>query len=147
MLNIDTWIALTNKFDTIKDIAEHLNQPYSRVYYHIKKENLGGKFKRKVLSSEQRLRNNVRAVTDRRRSLKQQAIDYLGGKCCICGYDRCNAALDFHHRDPKTKEFAISGKGLTRSWDSLRVELDKCMLVCNRCHAEIHHCSNECDDC
>jgi hypothetical protein len=71
-----------------------------------------------------------------RRALKQRMVDYKGGRCEICGYDRCLRALDFHHRDPATKRFTIA-HGHNRSWESLRLELDKCLLVCSNCHLEI----------
>ena len=38
---------------------------------------------------------------------KQQAIDYLGSKCKICGYNKCAAALEFHH-NTKIKNFEIT---------------------------------------
>jgi hypothetical protein len=63
-------------------------------------------------------------------------VDYKGGGCCLCGYDGCLQALDFHHLDPAKKRFTIAG-GHTRSWASLRTELDKCMLVCSNCHIEL----------
>ena len=40
--------------------------------------------------------------------------------------------------DPKEKDFGISNKGYTRSWDIIKEELDKCILVCANCHREIH---------
>lgn len=69
--------------------------------------------------------------------LKEKAIDYKGGKCNICGYNYCNRALEFHHRNPKEKEFNISVKK-SASWDKIRIEIDKCDLVCANCHREIH---------
>lgn len=78
------------------------------------------------------------SVSKRRRVVKQKAIDYLGGKCSKCGYSKCNAALEFHHKDPTQKDFGIASKGATMSWDKMRVELDKCILVCSNCHREIH---------
>lgn len=39
-----------------------------------------------------------------RRSMKLQAIKLLGGKCSICGYNRCVDALEFHHINPSVKE-------------------------------------------
>jgi len=56
----------------------------------------------------------------------------------ICGYDRCSGALDFHHIDPKEKEFGLSVKRLTRSWEKMKKELDKCVLICANCHREVH---------
>ena len=66
------------------------------------------------------------------------AIEYKGGKCEKCGYSRCMEALEFHHCDPTQKDFSISSKGYTRSWDKVRSELDKCMMLCANCHREFH---------
>ena len=79
----------------------------------------------------------IQAVTKRRRKLKEMAVVLKGGKCIVCGYDRCIAALDFHHIDPQSKLFALGQKGNTRSWDAIRNELEKCVLVCANCHREI----------
>lgn len=56
----------------------------------------------------------------------------------LCGYDKCREALDFHHLDPTQKIFGLSVKGLTRSWEKIRNEIDKCILLCANCHREIH---------
>jgi hypothetical protein len=75
-------------------------------------------------------------VAKRRRALRARAVEYLGGRCAACGYDRCLAALDFHHTDPAEKDFAISAK--MTSWEAIRRELGKCALLCCRCHREVH---------
>lgn len=75
-------------------------------------------------------------ASQRRLALKERAIAYLGGKCQICGYDRCPAAFDFHHIDAREKDFSISE---SLSWDRLRPELDKCVLLCATCHREVHN--------
>lgn len=80
----------------------------------------------------------VDAVDKRRRLLKAKAVEYKGGVCSKCGYDKCLSALDFHHIDPKEKDFSISSDGHTRSWEQIKNELDKCILVCANCHREIH---------
>jgi predicted RNA-binding Zn-ribbon protein involved in translation (DUF1610 family) len=77
------------------------------------------------------------AVIKRRKKLKQLAIEYKGGKCERCGYKKCYDALDFHHCNGN-KEFGISAKGHTKSWEKIRIEIDKCILVCANCHREIH---------
>lgn len=81
-------------------------------------------------------------VSKRRDQLKLKAIEYKGGKCERCEYSKCIAALEFHHLNPKEKDFAISTSGHTRSWEKIKVELDKCILVCCRCHREIHDDGN-----
>lgn len=76
-------------------------------------------------------------VTKRsKKRLKSKAIKYCGGACKICGYDKCSDALCFHHIDPNNKEFGICGS--TLSWDTIKKELNKCVLLCVRCHAEVH---------
>ena len=80
----------------------------------------------------------IMAVSRRRKRLREKAVQYKGGKCINCGYNRCQAALDFHHVDPSLKEFGVSMDGITRSWERVQKELDKCVLVCSNCHREIH---------
>lgn len=77
-------------------------------------------------------------VTNRRRfEVKKKAVEYLGGKCVVCGYDKCIEALEFDHKDPTEKEFAISGNHCL-SWSTIKDELDKCELKCANCHRERH---------
>jgi len=80
----------------------------------------------------------VESVQKRRLKVKKMAVDYKGGNCQKCGYDKCIDALEFHHLDPSQKEFSPSTKGHCKSWDSIKKELDKCLLVCSNCHREIH---------
>lgn len=68
---------------------------------------------------------------------KQRLVDMLGGGCSRCGYNRSLRALDFHHRDPSTKEFVVSAR-LLMSWDEVVREALKCELLCKNCHAEAH---------
>jgi hypothetical protein len=76
-------------------------------------------------------------VAERRRRVKRQLIAEAGGRCVLCGYDRCAAALQFHHVDPATKGFALSRQGVTRSLAKAREEARKCVLLCANCHAEV----------
>ena len=70
--------------------------------------------------------------------MKSLAIEYLGGKCYICGYNKCNSALEFHHRDREKKDFGIANSGWSKSFDKIKPELDKCDLLCANCHREVH---------
>ena len=54
-------------------------------------------------------------------SLKLKAIEYKGGKCIKCGYDKCYSALAFHHRDPNKKEMAWTHRR-KRRWDLVKIE-------------------------
>jgi len=76
------------------------------------------------------------AVIDWRKRSKEKLIEYKGGKCEKCGYNKCIGALEFHHVNPDEKDFAISSKSY--SFERLKKEADKCLLVCANCHTEIH---------
>lgn len=80
----------------------------------------------------------IKAVQKRRKKIREMAVSYKGGQCERCGYRRCLEALDFHHLDPAQKDFGISSRGYTRSWDKVREELDKCIMLCANCHREAH---------
>lgn len=73
----------------------------------------------------------------KRRAIKKMLIEYKGGKCERCGYNKSMRALEFHHLDPSEKDFGIS-KQINRNIDDLKKEVDKCILLCSNCHAEIH---------
>ena len=80
----------------------------------------------------------IGAVRKRRKKVRLMAVQYKGGRCSRCGYDKCVEALEFHHLDSSRKDFGISEKGYTRSWERVRAELEKCILVCANCHRELH---------
>ena len=75
-----------------------------------------------------------------RRKLKQKCVEYKGGKCSVCGYNKCIAALDFHHINPvKKKRYKNNYSLYKQKWDDkAKKELDVCILVCANCHREIH---------
>lgn len=70
--------------------------------------------------------------------IKTWSIEYKGGKCEKCGYDKCQAALDFHHKNPTEKDFCISNRNISLHWEEIKKELDKCSLLCANCHREEH---------
>jgi len=74
---------------------------------------------------------------ERLREIREECIAYRGGKCCKCGYARCTAALEFHHRDPEQKDPNWKHMRLSRL-DRIKNELDKCDLLCSNCHKEVH---------
>ena len=91
-----------------------------------------GYFKKIRQRSSKRVDRNA---VSRRRKRKQKYIEYLGGKCGTCGYLKSNKALSFHHNNPTEKEFTLS-RILDYSWDKVKRELDKCVLLCMNCHME-----------
>jgi hypothetical protein len=80
---------------------------------------------------------NSQAI-ERQRQFKINCIEYKGGCCSICGYNKYAGALEFHHEDASKKNFTIANQRLVLFDDRIKKELDKCILVCANCHREIH---------
>ena len=64
----------------------------------------------------------------------KMAHQYLGGKCS-CG---ATENLHIHHKDPKEKSFTVTEQLHGMAWNKIIVELDKCKLLCEKCHKEFH---------
>lgn len=76
-------------------------------------------------------------VTTKRRAIKTHLINRAGGKCTRCGYNKSIAALQFHHLNPKEKDFGIA-RDFSNNLEKLYKEVEKCVLLCANCHAELH---------
>lgn len=71
---------------------------------------------------------------------KLDLIKKAGGRCSICGYDKNLAALVFHHTVSSAKDFKLDMRSLSnRKLNPILEEIDKCILVCANCHAELHN--------
>ncbi len=97
-------------------------------------------FEREELTEEELKIKKSKQVIYWRKKAKVKLVEYKGGKCEECGYNKCIDALEFHHLNPNEKDFSIAGK----SWslERLKREADKCILVCSNCHKEIHSVDN-----
>lgn len=82
--------------------------------------------------------SNSEAVISFVKRRKNDLIKVFGGKCCQCGFDKWQSALEFHHVNPESKEFGITTDTTTRAIDKQLAELKKCILVCANCHRGIH---------
>lgn len=78
----------------------------------------------------------------RRFRAKAAAIKYLGEECTKCGWQGNQAALQFHHKNSNKKDFII-GNVANKSWDIIKKELEKCILLCANCHTILHSTKNE----
>lgn len=141
------------------EIAIKLNRSSTQIKYLLKKYGIGIRDRNKYMcrSCNQKLTkgdfygNGITLHTEckkcfnsRKTQIQQQtkldAVAYLGGKCANCGYDRCIAALDFHHIDPNEKDRSYRKLMQIKFTPELQKELDKCVLLCATCHREAHHC-------
>jgi 5-methylcytosine-specific restriction endonuclease McrA len=115
---------LYNEIGSIKKVSKLKGHSFETVKRYVQPKN-----KAKTVSKTE-------AVIEWRKRTKQRLIDYKGGECELCGYKKCNRALQFHHLNPEKKDFSISGKSV--SFEKLKDEVKKCILVCSNCHSEIH---------
>ena len=115
-------LRLIERGYTTREIAEKIGITHSAVRYHREP------VRRKHINDYK---------TNKRRDLKKQAIKYSGGACLRCSYSKCEAALTFHHLDPRQKDLLISSDKFWY-WEDMLKELNKTMLLCNRCHTEHH---------
>lgn len=133
--------------------SKELDKPY---VYHRKKEFTEEERERRRLASAQwrkdhpaRVKENMqrwhkehyeeekRSWQEYRRNNKKLCIEYLGSECSECGGVFHPDVYDFHHKDTNEKDICV-GKLLTRKFENIKVELDKCILVCSNCHRIIH---------
>jgi transposase len=94
-------------------------------------------FKRRSGGGYRCAKCRAEAVARRRRNVKRILVEDAGGRCAVCGYSRCIAALEFHHLVPAEKSFSLSHRGVARSLEKARAEARKCALLCANCHAEV----------
>lgn len=114
-------LKLRSEGFTLRKISETLGVSKSTVEYHI--------------NPAQAKKRQSRV----RRNNKRRLVEFAGGKCVICGYNKSISALDFHHKNPEEKLFGIAvGSKLKFSYQKLLEETKKCVLVCSNCHHEIH---------
>lgn len=78
---------------------------YGKRYREDNKERLQEEKRAYYQDNKERIKSNNRICRNRRRRMsKRQAIEYKGGRCELCGYDRCRAAMCFHHLDRTAKD-------------------------------------------
>lgn len=129
---IDSIKQLNDGKRTKAEISRLLNISYGTVKrYTTKKEKVR-------LSDEEKRKKEYNKNKNWRTNLKIKCVKFLGGKCSICGYNKCLGALDLHHKNEKNKEFTISGGNL-KSFEKLIPELIKCDVLCSNCHRELHN--------
>ena len=156
-MDVNTLTSLVRDNKSTRQIAKDLNTSQTNVRYWLRKFglrtvlvdtrkdkhpkccNCGITDPNKFYGNKKRLcgkchNDNVCAKGKEKRT---KALEYLGGCCAACGYDRHGCSLDIHHVDRQNKDpnFA-SMRGW--SWERIRKELAHCILLCRNCHQALH---------
>ena len=116
---------LVSQGKTTKEIAKLLNISTFTVRYYREDSKYAS---RRIINDR---------IAEHRRKVKRKALAYSGLKCLKCDYNKCSDGLTFHHLDPNAKEYQIAN-GKSVSWEVMKEEIDKTILLCCRCHAELH---------
>lgn len=103
--------------------CKQCHRDYNKVYY-----------KKNYKAERERLEKRQK---EQRQKLEQM-LHEVKTKCGRCDESRF-AALDFHHKDPLTKEITVA-EAFARNWTVERVkkEIDKCEVICSNCHRVEH---------
>jgi hypothetical protein len=117
------------KRDVTERVCRKCNEPFPIAEFHT--TNLKRGYKNSYCKKCQNTR-----VRNSRQRFKDDCIAYKGGRCEICKYSKCNAALEFHHIGKK--EFQLSRYPGCKLDQRVKRELDGCKLLCSNCHRETH---------
>lgn len=82
------------------------------------------------------LRKSKKVLIERNKAL---ILESRSRGCQVCGYNKCQEALEFHHSDPNTKDLKISDALKQWGTDKLKEEINKCIVLCCNCHREAHY--------
>lgn len=86
---------------------------------------------------QEKKRNASKKVVDFRVRVKIALVEANNHRCACCGLKDDPAIYDFHHLNPKEKNFGIGSGSTTRSKQSYADEAKKCVMVCANCHRKI----------
>ena len=71
-----------------------------------------------------------------------ECLEYKGCGCIDCGKEftvETTHLFHFHHIDPSSKLYNISTMIVeSMSFELIKQELDKCVLLCSKCHKQRH---------
>lgn len=96
---------------------------------------------RKIIDEKYWIKNKKEIYSRRQKRIikfRRKLKIMLGGKCKTCSYNKCSAALDFHHNSGK-KEASVSHLIKDESKQKALKEIKKCILLCANCHRELHN--------
>ena len=74
-----------------------------------------------------------------RQRIKIALVEANGHKCAYCGLVDNPILYDFHHLNPKEKEFGLSNNSTTHSKATYAEEAKKCVMLCSNCHRRIEN--------
>jgi hypothetical protein len=111
------------KPDNLSNMCKPCARAYMKEYYKKtpKLKRIRSEAERKLFAETKKFIDTVKA----------------SGGCIYCGESE-PCCLDFHHKDSKEKEYEISQLVHRKSLTKLKIEMEKCDIVCANCHRKLH---------
>lgn len=126
-----TWLL-----NALQRLEDTLISEYQQSAAH-QLERTGPRPTKATLKIMRRMEASIRQKA-KRDAIQQQLISDAGGECRRCHKNYHPNIYDFHHKDPSQKEFNLDRSNFNRSWQKIREEARKCVLLCANCHREVH---------
>jgi hypothetical protein len=115
-----------NKKNTSKDglqnICRECNRVRSRTYYK---------------TNNEQHRKNVKIRTKNQIKEYKEKVNKIKSAygCQLC-FESDVVCLDFHHLDDK--DFTVASGVYCRTWEKIKKEICKCVVLCANCHRKLH---------
>jgi len=148
---VDYLIKVYSANVPINDLVAHLNKSRTAIFHQVSRLGLSRSkialnrpkdlLHRKKYDQAYYLSNKneiYKRKIARLRKSKAELIALFGGKCSMCGYNKCSAALDFHHKSDDKESEVIR---ILRDYSKEKAlkEAMKCILLCANYHRELHY--------
>jgi hypothetical protein len=123
--SLDNFSINRSKKDGHNYVCKDCKNEYTKQHYSDNKSKYLEKAKRNKKHNEKIIREYIKECKK-------------GKSCPYCG-ETDTACFDFHHRDVRTKLFNIAASiRLNKTLKLLKVEIEKCVLLCSNCHRKHH---------
>ncbi len=94
-------------------------------------------FEKSGYASREKYERQRKLSRDRENKKKRAYINSHKQDCFFCGADKNTVNIEFHHKNPLEKQFAISHMR-RMSFASIDAEIKKCWCLCEECHTKLH---------
>ena len=85
-----------------------------------------------------RQNNNVSSMRLRDERYTYVNAYKLSKGCASCGYNKCDCALSFHHKDGNKLQCVSVLLRKGAKFEIIKEEMNKYIVLCRNCHAELH---------
>lgn len=133
-----------NNREEINQKASERNQTqewkeYQAAWYEDNKDRISQKSRERYMNDPEWRDNRRISLLNRRRERAKWLRDYKSKQQCSVCEESESSCLDFHHRDPSSKEGLVCKMvASAASLERIEKEINKCDILCSNCHRKLH---------